>query len=62
MPSGFYKISLPGFLIIREVFTNCRRGHTHTYAYSQDGVVEILSTPFLVKKVAKKETNTNSLT
>ena len=96
MPSGFYKISLPGILIIGNVFTNLRRGHTHTpthphthtpththphthtpththphtpththphtYTYSQDGGVKILIIPFLVPKVDKKGTNTNSLT
>jgi len=55
-------MSLPGFLIIGEVFTNFRRGHTHTHTYSQDGGVIILIILFLVTKVHKKETNTNSLT
>jgi len=62
MPSGFYKISLPGFLIMREVFTKFRRGRTHTYTHSQDSGVKILIIPVLVTKLDKKGTNTNSLT
>jgi len=52
--SGFYKISLTVLLIIEEIFTNFRRGHTHTYTYSQDGGVKPLIIPFLVTKVDKK--------